>query len=145
MKRFRFGLEKVLKLRRYREEEAKNELGKAVGILTEIENKIIRNTNDRKKAVQERFTGIHAENIIAGFNSIQVWDIYIHRLEREAEILAGQAAQAEQLVEEKRNLYLEASRELKVLEKLKEKRQKEHRKEMFTAEAAEMDDMRRAK
>ena len=71
----------------------------------------------------------------------KAWDNYILRLERKAEFLEEQAARAEQVVEEKRNLYLEASRELKVLEKLKEKRQQEHRKEMFAAEAGETEDM----
>ncbi len=40
MKKFSFSLEKVMKLRKYREEEAKVELGRAVGALTEIENNI---------------------------------------------------------------------------------------------------------
>jgi flagellar FliJ protein len=73
------------------------------------------------------------------------WDSYILRLEQEAERLTEEAAQAELVVEEKRNLYLEASRELKVMEKLKEKRAAEYRKEMFAAETKELDDMWRKK
>jgi len=49
------------------------------------------------------------------------------------------------VVEEKRAQYLEASRELKVMEKLKEKREKEYRKEVFAAETRELDDMWRDK
>jgi flagellar FliJ protein len=41
-------------------------------------------------------------------------------------------------------LYLEASRELKVIDKLKEKRQQEYRKETFSAETKELDDIFRA-
>ena len=134
MKRFRFGLEKVLELRQYREQEAKNELGKAIGILTAIENNIMINSDRRNEAIQERFEGI---------GTMQIWDNYILRLEQEGERLTEQAAQAELVVEEKRNLYLEASRELKVMEKLKEKRQQEYRKEMFAAETKELDDVRR--
>jgi flagellar export protein FliJ len=51
-----------------------------------------------------------------------------------------EAAQAEIVVEEKRQLYVEASHELKVMENLKERREKEHRKEMFAAETMELDD-----
>ena len=71
------------------------------------------------------------------------WDGYILRLEHEAERLMEEAAQAELVVEEKRKLYIEASRELKVMEKLKEKRSTEYRKEMLAAQARELDDMRR--
>jgi flagellar FliJ protein len=142
MRRFRFGLAKVLELRQYREQEAKNELGKAIGTLTAIENEITANAEKRVDATQQRFESINT----SGEDSrngifIQQWDNYILRLEREAEFLAERAAQAEQVVEEKRNLYLEASRELKVIEKLKEKRQKEYRKEMFAAETRELDDI----
>ena len=140
MKRFRFGLEKVLELRQHREEEAKNELGKAIGILANIENKIKINNENRNEAARKRFEGIGASGN-DGFQTMILWDSYIRRLEQEAEGLEEQAARAELLVEEKRKLYLEASRELKVLEKLKEKRQKEYRKEMFAVEAGEMEDM----
>jgi flagellar FliJ protein len=73
------------------------------------------------------------------------WDNYILRLEQEAQRLMEEAAKAELVVEEKRNLYLEASRELKVMEKLKEKREKEYRKEVLVAETSELDDMWREK
>jgi flagellar export protein FliJ len=56
-----------------------------------------------------------------------------------------QAAQAELVVEEKRAAYLEASKDLKALEKLKEKQQKEHRKEMMNLQMAEVDDITAAR
>jgi len=140
MKRFRFNLEKVLKLRQYREEEAKIELGKAIGILTEIQNKIVQNAAARVQAGRERFSGLASAG---GAVSMFTWDGYILRLEHEAERLMEEAAQAELVVEEKRNLYIEASRELKVMEKPKEKRSAEYRKEMLAAQARELDDMRR--
>ena len=162
MKRFRFGLEKILELRRHGEEEAKNELGKAISILNVIENNININSAKWTDAIRERFEGLYpasggapalgeaaalgeAVEPDAGFLSMQAWDNYILRLEQEAERLTEQAARAELVVEEKRKLYLEASRELKVMEKLKEKRQKDHRKEMFKAETKELDDNWRGK
>lgn len=138
MKRFKFGLEKVLELRQYREQEAKNELGQAIGILSAIENKIKENAVIRHQAARERFAGINGDA-----NSIQAWDTYICRLEQEAEKLTQEAAQAELVVEEKRNLYIEASRGLKVMENLKEKKEKEYRKAAFAAETKELDDLRR--
>ncbi|MDR0289822.1 MAG: flagellar export protein FliJ [Treponema sp.] len=140
MKRFSFGLEKVLKLRQYREQEAKNDLGQAIGILTAIENNIKQNALVRGRAVQERFMGLDVGGQAGAF-SMMAWDNYILRLEQEAQRLMEDAARAELVVEEKRKLYLEASRELKVMEKLKEKREGEYRKEVFAAETRELDDM----
>ena len=144
MKRFNFNLEKVLELRQYREQEAKNELGRAISILNTIENNIKQNALVHSSAVQERFTGLNsAEN--SGILSMLAWDNYILRLEQEAQRLMEEAAQAELVVEERRSQYLEASRELKVMEKLREKREKEYRKEVFAAETRELDDMWRDK
>ena len=140
MKRFSFNLEKVRELRQYREQEAKNELGQAISILNAIENNIKENALVHSRAVQERFVSLNAHES-AGALSMLAWDNYILRLEQEAQRLMEQAAAAELVVEEKRAQYLEASRELKVMEKLKEKREKEYRKEMFDAETRELDDM----
>ena len=151
MKRFRFSLEKILKLKQYHEQEAKNELGKAIGILGAIENQIKQNALLHSQAAQERFAGISAsENngsptSPTGAFSIFAWDSYILRLEQEAKRLMEEAARAELVVEEKRVIFLEASKELKVMENLKEKRRQEYRKEMFAAEAKEIDDRYRAK
>jgi len=144
VKRFRFNLEKVLELRQHHEQEAKNELGRAISILTAIENNIKQNALLHNQAAKERFTGINAPNN-NGILSMLAWDNYILRLEQEAQRLMEEAAQAELVVEEKRALYLEASRELKVMEKLREKREQEYRKEVLAAETRERDDMWRDK
>ena len=122
-------------------------MGRAIGVLAGIENEIKRNAETRANAIQERFAGISPDNENAtsfdsrgGSLSMHAWDAYINRLEQEADRLTEEAARAETVVEEKRNLYIEASRELKVMENLKERREKEHRKEMFVEETKELDD-----
>jgi flagellar FliJ protein len=134
MKRFTFSLEKVLGLRKYREQEAKIELGRAVGVLAEIESRIKETAARRGRAAGERFAD--PGNAAAMLS----WDRYILRLDQEAERLVREAAQAERTVEEKRALYLEASRELKVIEKLKEKRKQDYRKAVFAEETRELDE-----
>jgi flagellar FliJ protein len=137
VKAFHFSLEKILNLRTYREQEAKIDLGRAIGALSQIENRIRTAAEDRSQAAAERFLpGNNTRKILA-------YENYILRLDQERDKLLEEAAQAELLVEEKRNLYLEASRERKVLDKLKEKRKKEHRKEMFAEETKTLDDIRR--
>jgi flagellar export protein FliJ len=132
MKKFSFRLEKVLKLRKFREEECKNELGQAISYLNMIENEIKITAVKRQNAASQRFSDPKETG---------VWDNYILRLDQEAERLMERAVQAEIIVEEKRALYQEAYKDLKSLEKLKEKREKEYRKETLDYQMAEIDDI----
>jgi len=136
MKRFKFNLEKILQLRKFKEEECRIVLGQAIGVLNRIENEIMETAVKRHNASSMRFS-----------NPLEItaWDYYISRLDQETQNLTEQAAQAELVVEEKRALYLEASKDLKAIEKLKEKQQKEYRKEMFNSEMAEVDDITAAR
>ncbi|MCL2243225.1 MAG: flagellar export protein FliJ [Treponema sp.] len=136
MKKFSFNLQKVLQLRKFREEECKIALGQAIGFLNEIENRIKETAFKHHNAASQRFTSPM---------QMAVWDNYIIRLEQEAHILEDQAGKAELLVEEKRAEYMEALKDLKAIEKLKEKRQKEYRKDLFDYQMAETDDLTAAR
>ena len=132
MKKFSFRLEKILQLVRFREKECKLALAQAFSTLNTIEKKIMETAVRRHDAAAQRFVDpLRMEG----------WDNYILRLDQEAERLSEEAAQAEMVVEEKKELYLEASRELKAIEKLKEKKQKEYRKELLDYEMAEIDEL----
>jgi flagellar FliJ protein len=135
MRRFRFSLEKVLELRAYREREAELELGRAIGILAEIEGRIRDNALERRAAAAERF--LPSNDAMA----IISWENYIQRLDLEREGLFKEAAQAQMAVDEKREAYLEASRERKVMDRLKEKRETEYRRETLAQETAVLDDI----
>jgi len=132
MKRFTFRLDKVLQLRKFNENECKQALGQAVSILNKIENEIKITAVKRHNAAQQRFMSVQ---------DMAQWDMYILRLDQEAEKLSNDAAQAEIVVEEKRALYIEAQKDLKAIEKLKEKRKNEYRKEMMDLQMAEIDDL----
>jgi len=132
MRRFKFGLEKVLQLRQFKEEECKLALGQAVSILNKIELEIKETALKRHTAASQRFN-----------NPLEmaVWDNYIIRMDIQGEQLASQAEQAEKVVEEKRALYIEALKDFKAIEKLKEKQKKEHRKEMLDYEMNQVDEL----
>jgi flagellar FliJ protein len=135
VKAFHFSLEKVLRLRKYREQEAKIDLGRAVGVLSEIENRIKDVAEHKHHAAGEQFS--------PGNNTRQIlhYENYIRRLDQERDRLLEEAVRAELVVEEKRNRYLETSRDRKVLDKLKEKREKEYRKDMSAEETKILDDI----
>jgi len=136
MKRFNFRLQKILRLRKFREEQCKIELEQALGILNMIENEIKATAVRRHNAAAQRFTDL---------NQAGIWDTYILRLDQQTERLMERAAQAQIVVEEKRAKYIEASRALKALEKIKEKKQKEYRKEAANLLMSEVDDLTAAR
>jgi flagellar FliJ protein len=137
VKRFVFGLEKILKLRNYAEQEARLELGRAVGALAEIETNLTYLAEARFIASEEQVAGgTNADNI-------RHYMYYIARLDNEKERLLKEAALAEQKVEEVREVYLEAAKEKKAMEKLKEKKEKEHKKNILKEEQKAMDDIPR--
>jgi flagellar FliJ protein len=133
VRRFSFSLEKVLELREYREQETEIALGRAVGELTTIENHLKELALQRLKAGAERFNP--GNDALA----IRNYEFYIQRLDHIKEELLEAAAKAQLKVEEARELYLEASRQRKVLDKLKEKRAVEYRKTMFAEETKMLD------
>jgi flagellar FliJ protein len=135
MKRFKFGLQKILELREHAEKEAEIELGKAVGALTLIERRIASVTEERRGAAANRFA---AGN---GLAEIQNYERYITRLDQTRDKLLMDAAKAELVVAEKRDIYLEATRERKVLDKIRERRQGEYRKFVLAEENKELDDV----
>ncbi|MDR2404122.1 MAG: flagellar export protein FliJ [Spirochaetaceae bacterium] len=135
MKRFSFDPEKILKLRLYREQEAEAALGRAVSALTAIEQRLDVIARERFRSAAERFA---PEN---GAAEILAHERYIQRLDAAREELLKEAAMAALRVEEARSEYIEASRDRKVLDKLKERRQKEYRKAVLAEEVKTLDDI----
>ncbi|MCL2318627.1 MAG: flagellar export protein FliJ [Treponema sp.] len=135
MKPFAFNMEKILKLRKYREDETKIELGRAIGVLAELEGKLRSLGNERARAAAAQFSPANSAA------QMQQYMFYILRLDTTKEQLLKETALAEMKVEEARVLFIEASRERKVLDKLKEKRQKEYRKELLAEETKTLDDI----
>ncbi|MCL2380714.1 MAG: flagellar export protein FliJ [Treponema sp.] len=139
MRPFTFHLQKFLDVRKHYEDEAKIELGRATAVLSGLEQRLLELGRERARAAAGQYS---PENSAV---TIQQYTLYILRLDNEKERLLKEAAIAELKVEEARQAFTEASRERKVLDKLKEKRQKEHRKETLAREAKALDEVRRGR
>jgi flagellar FliJ protein len=135
MKRFHFDLEKILEIRAYREKEAETALGRAVGALTALEQEIKSAAVSRSQAASRRFASGN------GINGIRQYELYIQRLDAERDRLFKEAAEAELKVEAARQVFLEASRDRKVLDKLREKRRREYRDALLAEETGTLDDI----
>ncbi|MDR1469120.1 MAG: flagellar export protein FliJ [Spirochaetaceae bacterium] len=133
MKRFHFQFAKLLRVRDFAENEAKEALGRQIGALNEIEYRIAENGRLREEAAKNRFS---KENSIV---DIDTYNFYIMRLDHEKEALLRDAEAQQKKVDEAREQYIEASREKKIIDKFKEKRLKEYKRETQKAEEAEID------
>ena len=135
MKAFSFGLEKVLNLREFYEDEAKIELGRAIGVLADLESRLFAVGRERVRAAAAQFAPGNSAAMI------QQYMFYLIRLDNLQEQLLQDITVAEMKVEQAREAFLEASKERKVLDKLKDKQQKEYHKVVLTEETKTLDDI----
>jgi len=131
MKRFSFNLEKVLELRTFREDEARAALSSAAGVMAVLENSLKSLAAERSRAAAERLSA----------SDIFQYDLYLRRLDADKERILAEAAQAALKVEAAKAAWIEASREKKVLDKLKEKRLADYRRLVFAEETKNLDDL----
>ena len=135
MKAFTFRFEKVLQLRKFHEEEAKAELGRAIGVLSDLESKIYVLAQERARAHAAQLNPANSTG------EMQQYMFYLLRLDSLKEHFLKEAAMAEMKVEEARETFLEASRERKIMDKLKDKRQFEYNKNAQITESKELDEI----
>ncbi|MDR2392625.1 MAG: flagellar export protein FliJ [Treponema sp.] len=134
MRQFQFGLKKVLALREYREQETKVALGSAIGALTQIERKIADIEAERIRVGNEQC------NAGRGTAEIMAFDRYVQRLENTRNRLLEDAAKAEHTVQAAREVYLAASRDRKIMDKVREHQEAEYRKLQLVEETKMLDE-----
>lgn len=131
MAKFKFNLQTVLKLKEQLEQNAKNNLGKATKVLEQEE-----------KALEELF--VYKEELIKSFKEkskqgTNVQELinhnnYLLKLNKRIKNQNQNVDIARRNVDKQRQVLVEASREKKVLEKLREKKFEEYMKEEYKKE-----------
>lgn len=139
-KPFRFRLERVRELRAHAEDRAREELAASLGAQLRGEAMLRAATHEMARAQSDRRDGVLAGQPVACLD-LQAHQLWVERLARQradAE-LALERASAE--VDARRLALVEASRDREALERLKERRRREHRAAMERAEGARLDEM----
>lgn len=138
MRRFRFELEQLLRLKAWREEEAKKALAREVEALERLK--------DGLRDLQGEMSGLFGGPAIGAEGAsvdvplrLGILQYASHLGERIASREDDIAAQGERL-KEKSDLLLKAMQERKALEKLKERRQAQHRREKGRIAYANLDE-----
>lgn len=124
MKRYTFRLEPVLKVRKLKEENCRQELGRLITQLTKIDNQLAHDHSeiDSYYKIQEGAMKVGIRG-----DQIQAFPMLVAGKERNIQLLTRDKKIQEDLIEEKKRELATLRGELKVIENLKEKDYTEYR------------------
>ena len=137
MKRFEFRLEKLLNLREFYEHQAEIELAHAIAHKDYIDIQLKQIAKLKIKTGAEFNPDLEKVDITDLHNAQN----YTILLDKKKDELLEKLIIAEQIIEEKRKIYIEAASKRKVISKLKEKKQEIWKKENIKVEENYIDDI----
>ena len=134
MKKFVFDLQDILDIRKFEQQQAEIELGKALGVENEIQQKL-NALAVRQTSIQKTMKGSTDFNDIASANQFYSY------VRNSSEELMNQMAQAKLITEQKRKILKECMKKTDALESLKESEEQEFNQELKRQEAKQIDDI----
>ncbi|MGA2762806.1 MAG: flagellar export protein FliJ [Spirochaetia bacterium] len=140
MRRFQFRLERFLDLRRWKERERELVLAKVLGECLLLERRIAEIAAEISASF---LSGFRTGNTI-DIDSMARRELYVQRLARERERTQTTLAEKRVELEQVRAKYLEASRERKVLDKLKDRQAAAYYERQIDEEFKTIDDINTA-
>jgi flagellar FliJ protein len=140
MRRFQFRLERFLTLRRWKERERELALAKVLGECLLLERRIAEIAAD----IASSFLFVFRTGARVDVEAMARRELYVQRLARERERASAALVEKRRELEEVRAKYLEASRERKILDKLRERREEEYYEHQIDEEFKVVDDMNTA-
>jgi flagellar export protein FliJ len=135
MKRFKFKLETVHKLRERKVDEQIRKLSIVVGHINKLNNDISENSRLMQEANRNFIKDIGFD-----INYLRVYDGYIKGLTRQNEYLQKAIEEQDSVLLEAKTRVIEARKEAEIIEIIKRKRLKEFNDRILRAEKAEEDD-----
>ena len=140
MRRFEFSLQKVLDYRQRREEQAISAFAEAQAKLMHEQAVLRKLLIDREECLRRSPRHQHLE-----VEMLDVEQTYLSALEGRIEAQRERVAEAEKVLEEKRQALMQAQRERKALERLREKHHEQWRQEMLRIEQKALDELATAR
>ena len=137
MRRFQFRLERFLELRRWKEREWEIKLARALGECLLIENRI----REIGQEIGSSRLADYTEGSRVDIEAMMRRDQFVQRLAVERERAQVTLEEKRREMEKVRARYLEVSRDRKVLDKLREKREREYYERQIDDEYRAVDDM----
>ncbi|MEW5813894.1 MAG: flagellar export protein FliJ [Spirochaetota bacterium] len=139
MRRFQFRLERFLEIKRYHEREWELKLAEITGICVNLENEIRNSFEEKARIFINRYDEARG-SLSFLFSS----ELYMRWLDNKIGRLRRKLAEKEKIKEEVHKSYLNASKERKVLERLKERKAADYYKLQSNEENKAVDDINSA-
>jgi len=136
MRRFVFSLQKVLEYRQRLEEQAIRAFAEAQAQLMHEQAVLHKLLIEREECLRRSHRRQHLS-----VELLAVEQTYLSALEERIEQQRQRVAEAEKVLEEKRQALIEAQRERKTMERLREKQYEEWRQEWLRTEQKALDDL----
>jgi len=140
MRRFQFRLERFLELRRWKDREWELALAKALGECLLLENRIA----EIAREVSASFLSEFRSGTQVDVDSMMRRELYVQRLAREKVRTEATLAEKRAEMERVRVKYLEAAKDRKVLDKLKERAEAASYEKQLDEEFKTIDDINNA-
>lgn len=134
MKKFQFKMQKILDLRKFEQDQAEAELGKANAEVARIQREL-------DSIAQKKVSTAKSNEGQTDFFVLSQMDKFFKGLDIQKEDFLKQMVQAQMVADEKRAIVLECMKKTKSLEKLREKHLAAWKKEMQKQEENLMDDL----
>ncbi len=136
---FKFGLETVLKHRKRQEEIAQREFAEAQAELDQC-LRTLDEMYHRHDQVREEIAHLQAQGTTHALHQITEMEFFLKGHRIRIDEMRLEARRVMVIVEEKQEVLISASREKKILEKLKDKKFEQHREWMRKIDAKIQDD-----
>jgi len=137
-KAFNFSLQKVLDVRRHKEDQKSIALGKAKSVLLQEQQKLHQLTESKESLLNDKN---HAETAHPDLNAIKINGSYLLQLSDDIDNQKTEVREKGKVVSSRRDDLLGAVKDKKIVEKLKERKFDEHKKEVIKAEHIKEDEV----
>jgi len=135
MRAFQFKLEKILELRLYEERQCELKLAEATGRCNALHRQIQERNRRKREVFRERGP------LKGDLSSFLLIEHFSWRMKQEIEELELELEEAEKQRLAMQREFLEASKRRKILDKLKERKQRVYYREQMKAEQKNLDDI----
>lgn len=140
MKKFKFRLDTILKLKEKALDEKMLELAKVTQVLNNAKEYLIK-IHDTRDNINSNLIQIYQKSQCLDLQEVQSHKDYLVKLSEEINKQEYLIKQITNVLREKQNEVHEALKEKNILEKLKEKQSEKHYKEIEQKQAMELDDI----
>jgi flagellar FliJ protein len=137
MRRFQFRLERFLELRRWKEREWEIALAKVLGECLLLEKRI----EEIAQEAAASMLSVFVAGVQIDVRGMARRELYLQRLAHERERTQAALVEGRKELEKVRAKYLDAAKERKVLDKLKDRRSEEYYAHQLDEEYKSIDDM----